>query len=263
MDALSLGVTIRSMDLILQLEGEDVYRYLLDGTEPQQRRREVFTNLPDYVGDGTFSFPEGWHEDDIEAFFAFHRSTAGSLRWMVDHHMTPEQAVKTHARSNDYPKLIDDRRAAHRAHLGVHVVDREVLAHEERVSLVNGYVLPAIKRLGLPPGDQVSIAGRLRERLHGPNNRRAFRRAFRAAAPALEMTVQIFARQSRDVSRMTEKQDFWDVEHAVSAVYADAFVSNDSYLAEVLRLGDRRPPTALAVIISSIDELTRWLKGQR
>jgi hypothetical protein len=260
MESLCLGVTFRSMEIILNLEGEDVYRHLVGGTESPGRRPQVFTNLPDYFDDITLSFPEGWYPDEVDAYVALHRSTAGSLRWMVDHHQTPEQAALSHARANDYPALIDDRRAAYREHLGVKVVDRDVVAHEERVFMVNSYVLPAVKRVGLPDGDKIQIAKSFQAKMQGPGNRKAFSRSFRAAGPALESLAQIFARQSRDYRRKTTKQDFWDVEHAVVSAYADAFVSGDSYLTDVLRLGDRRPPAARSDILPSISDLVAWLK---
>jgi len=263
MDALSLGVTFRTAEIVHHLEGEDVYRFFLDGSIQSGRRREVFTELPDYFGDGHVSIPEGWHADDVAAYLAHYRSTAGSLRWMIEH-IDCDQVAKNHARANDYGKLLDERRVAHRGHLGVAVVDREVLAHEERVAMVNSFVLPAIRRIGLPDGDPMKVALKLvelQEKLHGEDNRRTFRRAFRAAGPGLEMLVQIFARQSREVNRKTTRRDFWDIEHAsLGTVYADVFVSADGYLNEVLRLGNRRPTAARAQMLSSIRELTTWLE---
>jgi hypothetical protein len=262
MDALCLGVTFRASGIVHHLEGEDVYRFLLDGAIPAGRRQQVFTGLPDHFGDGHVSIPEGWDADDVAAYFAHYRSTAGSLRWMVEH-VGSDHAAKNHARANDYGTLLDERRAAHRNHLGVPVVDRDVLAHEERVAMVNSFVLPAIRQLGPPDGDPMKVALKLIElqaKLHSEDNRRTFRRAFRAAAPGLEMLAQIFARQSREVNRTSARQDFWDVEHAsLATVYGDVFVSADGYLNEVLRLGDRRPTAARAQTLSSIDELTAWL----
>jgi hypothetical protein len=262
MDALCLGVTFRASQIVHDLEGEDVYRFLLDGSLPE-RRQQVFTGLPDYFGDGHVSIPEGWHAGEVAAYLAHYRSTAGSLRWMVEH-IDHDQVAKNHARVNDYGALLDERRVAHRVHLGVPVVDRDVLAHEERVSMVNSFVLPAIRRIGPPDGDPMKVALKLIElqgKLHGEDNRRTFRRAFRAAAPGLEILAQIFARQSREVNRETTRQDFWDVEHAsLATVYGDVFVSADGYLNEVLRLRDRRPPSARAQMLSSVDELTTWLE---
>jgi hypothetical protein len=175
----------------------------------------VFTGLPNYFGDRLVSIPKGWHAGDVAAYLAHYRSTAGSLRWVVEH-FDSDRVAKNHARANDYGVLLDERRVAHRVHLGVPVVDRDVLAHEERVALVNSFVLPAIKRIGLPDGHPTKVALNLIElqgKLHGEDNRRTFRRAFRTAAPALEMLAQIFARQSREVNRKTTRQDFWDVEH--------------------------------------------------
>jgi hypothetical protein len=263
MDALCLGVTFRVSGVVHDLEGEDVYRLLLDGSAPPGRRQTVFTGLPNYFADRLVSIPEGWHADDVTAYLAHYRRTAGKLRWMVEH-FDSDQVAKNHARVNDYGALLDERRAAHRAHLGVAVVDRDALAHEERVSMVNSFVLPAIKRVGPPDGDPTEIARKLIElhgKLHGQDNRRTFRRAFRAAAPALEILAQIFARQSREVNRKTTRQDFWDVEHAcLATAYADAFVSADNYLNEVLRLGERKPAAARAQMLSSLDELTTWLE---
>jgi hypothetical protein len=264
MDALCLGVTFRASEIVHNLEGEDVYRFLLDGSLPPGRRQQAFTGLPDYFGDGHVSIPEGWHADAVAEYLAHYLKTAGSLRWMVEH-FDHGQVAKNHARANDYGALLDERRAAHRVHLGVSVVDRDVVAHEERVSMVNSFVLPAIRRIGPPDGDPMKVALELIElqgKLHGEDNRRTFRRAFRAAAPGLEILAQIFARQSREVNRETTRQDFWDVEHAsLATVYGDVFVSADGYLNEVLRLGDRRPPSARAQMLSSIDELATWLAG--
>jgi hypothetical protein len=47
---------------------------------------------------------------------------------------------------------------------------------------------------------------------------------------------------------------------SLATVYGDAFVSADNYLNEVLRLDDRKPLSAQAQMLSSLDELTTWLE---
>ena len=98
MDALCLGVTFRASGIVHHLEGEDVYRFLLDGSVPHSRRQTVFTGLPDYFGDGHVSIPAGWHADDVTAYLAYHQSTAGSLRWMVEHFDSDQVAKKPRPR---------------------------------------------------------------------------------------------------------------------------------------------------------------------
>ncbi len=45
----------------------------------------------------------------------------------------------------------------------------------------------------------------------------------------------------------------------LAPVYADAFVTADGGLNEVLRLGERRPPDARAELLRSVCELDQWL----
>lgn len=220
--------------------------------------------LIDHLGDGKLTFPEGLPARGVAGFLDDWRTNnpAFRLRWMVDH-SDREQVLKNHARVERYAELIDQQRAAHRAHLGTPNIPRDTQARGERVAMFNGYVLPVIRRRG-PPTDPLKLSQFYQElqELHGPNNAKLFRKAFRAAAPSMETLVQIFARQSQDSARKTERQDFWDAEHASLAfAYADAFVTADGGLNEVLRMGERRPPGARATVLTSVEALTTWLEA--
>jgi hypothetical protein len=265
MDGLCGSVTFRNAAVIQRLEAEDVFAHLFFGLARTDRRAEAFTLLPDYTTDGVgrLSFPEGLRPEQVERYVSMWRSReenpAMRVRWMVDH-LDHEQALRNHERANGYGPEMDERRAAHREHLGVERVSRSKAAHEERVYMFNTSVLPVIRR-ELP-----KLLQRPREtirrmtELHSNENARIFRRAFRAAAPLMETMTQIFARQAQDVTRTTERQDFWDVEHAaLPYAYADAFVTADGGLGEVLRLGEYRPPSARTLVLSSLEDLTTWL----
>lgn len=262
MDALSRKVTFRNSSLVYAIEGEAAYRFLFHGESVPLRRHEAFTSLPDHIGDGQMNFPAGWKPADIERFLSFYRTGDHcSVRWLVDHDKSAETRGR-HASIETYAEQMDAQREAQRGQLFQGgKVERDTVAHDERIALFKSHVLPAMRRAGFAEKglDSIEFVRAFREK-HGDGNRRRLRDVFRAAAPALEMLAQIYTRRALDVRRKTKKQDFWDNEHAgLAPVYADAFVTADGNLNEVLRLGDRRPPGAKATLLSSLSELEAWL----
>lgn len=266
MDALSLGVTFRNPTHVYALEGEAAYRFVFHGEPAQLRREEAFTSLPDHIGDGHLDFPDGWRAADVEKFVSLYKTSgACSVRWLVDHG-EPVKVRAGHSSVETYAERMDAQRTAQRAHLAKGKadgrVDREGLVHDERVALFKAHVLPAMRNAGLSElGLQrtIELVRSFRER-EGDGSRRRLREVFRAAAPALEVLAHVFGRRALDPQRKTKRQDFWDTEHAgLAPVYADAFVTADGGLNEVLRLGERRPPAARATLLQSVAALDAWL----
>jgi hypothetical protein len=110
----------------------------------------------------------------------------------------------------------------------------------------------------MSPPEMLTFLRQFRE-WNGDGGPRRLKDVFRATAPALEVLAQLYAARSFNITRKFVRQDFFDIEHAgLAPVYADAFVTADRGLRDLLPPPDRRPPDARATILASVTGVI-WL----
>lgn len=267
MDALSLGVTFRAPHVVYALEGEAAYRYFYrNDTTPAVSRSQVFTLIPDHIGDGRLEFPAGWKPDAVAKFLGFMQREAGwrSVRWYVDH-LDHEEIVENHQLGryeSAMAEVVAKQRELARGESKTKV--RARLLTQERVALFKQHVLPAIRRAMIREVGVERIAEEsdrvLRE--HGEGGPERLAQVFRAATPSLELLAQLFAARALDTKGKPKATDFWDTEHAsVAPAYADAFVTADGGLRTLLLGLKRKRPDLRADILGSVRALLRWLEA--
>lgn len=265
MDALSLGVTFRAPHVVYALEGEAAYGYFYrNDTTAAVSRSQVFTLIPDHIGDGRLEFPAGWRPDDVAKFLGFMQREASwrTLRWHVDH-LDHEEIAKHHQLGryeSAMAEVVAKQRELARGESKTKV--RARLLTQERVALFNQHVLPALRRALIRDVGIERIAEEsdrvLRE--HGDGGPERLAQVFRAATPSLELLAQLFAARALDTNGKPKATDFWDTEHAsVSPVYSDAFVTADGGLRTLLRTQRERSVDMRAEILGSVHDLARWL----
>jgi hypothetical protein len=220
---------------------------------------------PSYHPDGYLSIPEGWRPADVEGLLSYLRiEKPVTLRWMVDY-LNLDEIRDSHATGvAAYAERTDAARAAWLAERGSRKISHEENIQAERVSLYRRHVAPSIKKVvsEMTPEQAASAARVIREaqRNRGP---RQLRELFRIAAPSLETFAWALAGQSVHPDRKSQRQDFWDIEHAgVASVYADAFVTADRRLISRLPVRDQRPPLARSIILGSVREPADWLDNK-
>jgi hypothetical protein len=290
MDSLCLGVALRNSSLVYAMEGEAVYRHIFSMEERSSIRHEAFTGVLDYLAggsdkvggypntpaetkplaldseinshqhaslpepsyhpDGYLSIPDGWRPADVEGLLVYLRNEKTvTIRWMVDH-LNLDEIRDGHAAG-----------VASYAERGSRKINHEENIQAERVSLYWEHVAPSIKKVisEMTPEQAASAAGVIHE-AQGNRSPRQLRELFQIAAPSLETFACALAGQSVHPDRKSQRQDFWDIEHAgVASVYADAFVTADRKLISRLPVGDQRPPLARSIILGSVRELADWL----
>ncbi|MCE7890789.1 MAG: hypothetical protein DYH12_14025 [Sorangiineae bacterium PRO1] len=263
MDALSLGVTFRAPHVVHALEGEAAYRYFYRNDSTPVSRSEVFTLVPDHVGDGRLEFPAGWKATDVARFLDYMQSETGwrTVRWLVDH-LDHEEIARNHQLGHyesSMAEVVTKQRELARGESKKKV--RARLLTEARVELFNQHVLPAIRRalirdVGLDR--MVEESERVQEE-HGEGGPGRLAVVFQAATPSLELRAQLFAARALDTNGRPKATDFWDTEHAsVAPIHADAFVTADGGLRTMLRAQKKLSGRMRAEILGSVHDLACW-----
>lgn len=264
MDALSLGVTLRSPEIVCRVEARNLYEYLFEGATPRVLRDESFTSLPDYAGTGELNFPaetpanvveqvvRGWNGDDLPG---------RSLRWLSEFIPTEAHTQRHAEASAKYVSLMEDMRARRLADPVEREMKRDPAIMRERKALFVSQVVPTVRALLLRDCDNnpKELHRRISVFEAASTSERELTKLFRSTLPSLEVSAQLHGMRAVDRQRRTRPQDFWDVDHASFAmVYADAFVSADGGLTSLLE-AKSHPPCAAATVLKTIDALERWL----
>lgn len=264
MDALCMGVTSRSPEIIFRLEARHLYARLFESAESRILRNEAYTSLPDYLGTGELEFAadtpasvvevviNAWNDIDLPG---------RSLRWLSQEIPSAAQTERHAEKLKEYVALMENLRARRLADPKERSPDRNTAILRERVALFRSSVIPACQDLLARDcgADAAEIRRRLSELGAGEIGGKRMTQRFRASLPSMEVAAQLHGMRAVDLQRRTRPQDFWDIEHASFAmVYADAFVSADGGLTALLE-AKTMPPTASAKVLKTVDALERWL----
>ncbi|WP_437587486.1 hypothetical protein [Sorangium sp. So ce1000] len=261
LDELSSGVTFRSPAILLKLEAWRASEWFFLGDERPLERTQVFTSVPDHLGEGTLSFPAGWTlsmlrklADDMasDARMRSVRFIAEQGDWKQRHaafrasYVDKMEALR--ARQRTRPKLPKQQAFA-----------RALL--DERVALIKSYLLEGgAEHLFSILGPE-KAASRISEVLAakgtgGPERIHEICKRM----PILDQHARLMAHDTLESNRKPQPQDFFDIDHATAPpVYADAFVTFDRRLARLVRSANRGG----AKLLTSFNELIGWLEALR
>jgi hypothetical protein len=147
LDSLSDGITLRSAAVLLRLEAAHAWRWLFNDEDGYVVRSEVFTRLPDHLGDGKMNFPTGWTPEMIHKLMEHlaNEPRVHSVRflaelqdWGADHADMRERYVRE-------MEAIRQKRLAEPRLPKMQALSRALQG--EREALVRSYVMSVIARL--------------------------------------------------------------------------------------------------------------------
>lgn len=257
-DRLCRGVTLRAPQALRAAESAAAYSWLFHGLPLPVRRSHGFTNVVDIVGDGSLEFPAGWRPADVDRLVNDHWLRV-SLTDLVS--MLPE----IDRLRDDYEEATDARHVEQwRAFGAGRKLNRERVLREERTYLFRKHVLPAFRNLLL--GEEPDIApeeinARVEACARGLGKERHRLANLLATVPTLELSAQLFTLRALEPGRKAKAQDFWDLEHAITApAYVDAFVTADRGLARLVNAAVSNTAACSHVkVLSSLSELRSFI----
>jgi hypothetical protein len=263
MDRLSLGVTFRPNSTIQLIEADWALFALLGGPDTAPDRTAVVSWLPDYLGTLTYRFPERSDPAEAARFVNHVRNDPElkSVRWFVDH--APLGDIKRyHAESKaDYVTRFS-RSIAEGSGAVAHLrgADRQAkLIWEERAWFLHNKVLPRFRKTLLKTFGERAVAVIRALTLTIGEGGMARLEHQMANMPSVSLECEIMAQRVANRQRRVRPQDFADVEHAVAgAVYADAFVTKDGGLVDLL-VERCKTPAARGCRIIGVEDLPALL----
>lgn len=235
MDLLSDGVTFRGWKHILDLEALSVFEYMVSRPS-SDRCKQLFTLIPCYVADGGIMFPEGWTQKGADDFMETLRQRAVPGLRFLQQHMQTSHYVATHQSTDDkYVREISRKRreASDWARDASGKLNAAKLREEEHTFVFKTYIMQNLPRL-------VGLEGMLLVSQNlttiAPKPGRSPLRRLVERMPSTWLSCEINVQATLAVGSETEKQHYYDHEHAALAVaYADAFVTSDGELVDTLR----------------------------
>ena len=259
LDELSSGVTFRSLPILFGLESRIAYRWLYKSDSTcAVRRAEVFTCIPDHLGNGRLDFPVGWSARKVQEFTDYFASnpTTRSVRFIAEQRDWANDHVAMREKYVREMEQVRTNRAAEPKLQKQATFERALF--RERSSLMQSYIIPECTNALLaevgPAGLQDALAKLRAEK--GDGSKRRVKELFRML-PMLDQHARIHALGAVDAGRKPTPQDFDDIEHGTAPpVHADVFVTMDRRLGRLVAEAGRGTST----VLSNIGELTRWLQ---
>jgi hypothetical protein len=217
---------------------------------------EVFSVVPDHIGDEHLNFPAGWTIEKVKnlARFLDEDRRATGVRALAE---TDAWAIK-HATSNaQYVQAMRSRRVQRRDQRGMcsKQARKQRALLDERLALVSSYLVPArrrvLERLSRDSArDSWDVLATKSEcGLNGLAD-------LFPKMPLLDQHARLYAQDAMEVERVPEHQDFFDVDHgSIPPIFSDAFVTLDHRLANFVQHAGR----GRATILRSLEDLARWI----
>ena len=235
MDVLSSGVTLRGARHVQDLEVLRAY-YFVMGHEIANPIAAIFTIIPCYIADARVMFPDGWTDPEADEFMQqLMQSSVPGLQflqqWMRTtaflemHTLTDEKYVREISRKRD-DALVWAMDASGK-------LNPNKLREEEHTFVASRYIVSNLPRLvGLA---ETELFLRTVEDFAG-NQSRSLLKSVVEQMPSTWLSCEMNVQRTLATSVSTEKQDFYDHEHAAFAVpYTHAFVTSDGALLDLLR----------------------------
>jgi hypothetical protein len=269
MDELSLGITFRSTAIIEKEESHSAFSFFASEDYQPVPHSALFTYVVDYIGDGVITFPEGWTVAHIRAFVEQWRSAPHirSVSWFITHSNINEIKENHEKSAKIYVNRLREtinQSSEHFRNSGQFSRDR--LRHEERMSLFNSIVLPSFRKIIIEHYDSDEVMGKIKTifenfpKHHGRGGPKFIEKLF-SLMPSIELFAQLMASRVMNPTRAVRPEDFWDIEHArVPAAYADAFVTEDGGLVDLLSSRSSIPKTQGCRIIQGLKSFADLLR---
>lgn len=259
LDELSSGVTFRSLPVLFGLESRIAYRWLYKSDSTcAARRQEVFTCIPDHLGNGQLDFPAGWPARKVQEFMDYFASNPAtrSVRFIAEQRDWADDHVAMRERYVREMEQVRTNRAAEPKLQKQAAFERALF--RERFSLMQSFIIPECTSALLaevgPAGLRTAFDKIKAEK--GDGSKRRVKELFRML-PILDQHARIHALGAVDAGRKPTPQDFYDIEHGTAPpVHADIFVTMDRRLGRLVVEAGR----GTATVLSSIGELTSWLR---
>jgi hypothetical protein len=267
MDELSEGVSFRGTQHVYDIEARAAFPMLFGKPALEPDRRELFTYVGNCLGDWSLrlpTLPPNWTDDATRTLMAQVRSSDAFNSvswWLANHDLEAHRAGHENILRRHRQQSADSyARAAECARNPDGKLNKRKALLQEQLTIFKMRVLPALIRL-LVEGRPADEAGALlfkAQRALGEGSEQRLGELMRAM-PATGLCGEVHAMRVMNPSRRYRDEDFWDVEHVmVPPVYADAFVTLDRELADILRRSEA-PSRRGCRILSSLNGLTDWL----
>jgi hypothetical protein len=233
MDVLSGGVTFRGPAHIREVETRAACDFMLSG-QATSLVAQVFTITGCYESDKRVAFPDGWTDTEADEYMSkLEQGGSPSVRWLQASAREPEYLSLQATTDEKYVREISRKRseATTWAVDNAGKLDATKLRLEEHTCVLNRYIMENAPRL---------VGGRMFVRLvpHlyrlGTDSRAL--KAVVAEMPSTWLSCEMNVQRMLANSLPTEKQDFYDHEHAALALpYTQAFVTSDGGILDILR----------------------------
>jgi hypothetical protein len=240
MDDLCRGICFKPSDDIYKAEATSAFAVILGQPVIKVSRERTLTWIVECFGQMAISFPSSWSEASAKQF---NRQLSNlpelrSVKWLADHLPVEEMRAKHDRSKKDYVermRVTMEKCASEHQHLAKDIRRKKLLL-EERDWALNKFVSPQITKNLLeivgPEKTLSTIEAISREAGEGSEQRLE---QVMAVMPSLDLYCRIMAERGINPNRKPKGQDFHDAEHAiVGSVYADAFVTADGYLFDLL-----------------------------
>jgi len=234
MDTLSSGVSLRGGTHVRDIEVMCAFDFMTQGVTTT-RRSEMFTIIPCYISDTSVEFPDGWTETEADGMLEKLLQNRPGLRFLQQQMRTATFLENHEVTDEKYVREISRKRndALDWAVDGSGKLSATKLRLEEHTFVFRKYILGNLPRLVGPSGMQM-IVRNIENIVRKPGP--AALRSVVERMPSTWLSCEMNVHCTLSAKELTEKQDFYDHEHAALAVpYTDAFVTSDGGLLDLLR----------------------------
>ena len=269
MDELSLGITFRDAHLIEKEEYQIAFQFLVGEDYQPVHRSVLFTYIVDYIGNGVITFSDEYTDKQILAFVEQWKALPDirSVSSFLNNSDLNKIKANQEAHARDYEIRFSETIKQSSEHFRKsRQFSPERLRLEERMSLFNSKVLPLFQAIMLErytPDEVITKTNDICKEFgkrHGRGGPKFIEKLF-SLMPATELFAQLMASRVMNSKRAVRPQDFWDIEHArTPAAYADAFVTEDRGLVDLLSSRTSIPRTQGCRVIKGLNSFADLLR---
>ena len=270
MDELSEGVSFRAAAPVERVEVRSAFSFFIGDSFEPPSKVELFTYIIDSVADNCLEVPDSFKEQDAQNLVGHLRTHAGirSVSWLLEHLDVDALRSRHLAMGDRFVSLMSRsiRESSEHFRLGSKP-DTKGMLREEYYYLFTKKILPLFRELMLErwsPEELVVELPRRMEKFTECNGKGGPEQLARLISkmPSINLFAQMMQARSMDSKRQVRRQDFWDIEHArVSGAYADAFVTCDRNLVDLLESRCQVPVEKNCLIVRKLRDLVTLLKG--
>lgn len=270
MDELSEGVSFRAAAPVERVEICSAFSFFIGDSFEPPPKAEFFTYIIDSVADNCLEVSDDFKEQDAQSLVTHLRTHAGicSVSWLLEHLDVDASRTRHLAMGDRFVSLMSKSIKESSEHFrSGSKPDAKGMLHEEHSYLFRRRILPLFRDLMLErwPPEELIVELPLRMKkftdCNGKGGPEQLARLI-SKMPSINLFAQMMQARSMDSKRQVRRQDFWDIEHArVSGAYADAFVTCDRNLVDLLESRCQVPAERNCLIVRKLEDLVTLLKG--